>query len=197
MIPAADRAAQLFEKAQLLEESERYDDAAKAYEQVISKLPEDSVRLRLLSLFGIAKIRFYHNQYRESVRKASEILSAEKPDSLAWIDIESYCMIGAIAQSLYQPMLAERASTFAEKRLATLNASDASQFRKQAARALLMTNVAANIASKNPERAIAIIKEVKSMTNSPRLLGIINNNLGLIYAKIGEKRSHQNVFLTC
>lgn len=195
LIPAANRAPHLFEKAQLLEESERYDDAAKAYGQVLSRLPEDSVRLRLLSLFGIAKVRFFNNRYRESIIKASEILSAGKPDSLAWLDVESYCIIGAVAQALYQPALAERASRFAEKRLATLNASDASQFRKQAARALLMTNVAANLASKNPERAIAIIKEVKSMTNSPRLLAIINNNLGLIYAKIGERKIASECFL--
>lgn len=195
LIPVANRAPHLFEKAQLLEESERYDDAAKAYEQVISKLPEDSVRLRLLSLFGIAKVRFFSNRYRESIIKASEILSAGKPDSLAWVDIESYCIIGAIAQSLYQPALAERASAFAEKRLETLTGSDASRFRKQEARARLQTNVAANISSKNPERAIAIIKEVKSMTNSPRLLGIINNNLGLIYAKIGERKIASECFL--
>lgn len=188
LIPAANCAPHLFEKAQLLEESECYDDAAKAYEQVLSRLPEDSVRLRLLSLFGIAKVRFYSNRYRESIIKASEILSAGKPDSLAWLDVESYCMIGAIAQSLYQPALAERASRFAEKKMSVLNASDASQFRKQEARARLLTNVAANISSKNPERAIAIMKEVRSMTRNPRLLGILNNTLGLMYARIGERK---------
>lgn len=194
LIPAANRAPHLFEKAQLLEEAESYDDAAKAYEQVISKLPEDSVRLRLMSLFGIAKVRFYSNRYRESVRKVSEILSAGKPDSLAWIDVESYCIIGAIAQALYQPALAERASSFAEKRLEALAGSDASQFRKQEARARLLAHVTAYLSRKNPERAIAIMNEVKSMTRNPRLRGIINNNLGLIYARIGERKIASECF---
>lgn len=194
LIPVANRAPHLFEKAQLLEEAESYDDAAKAYEQVISKLPEDSVRLRLMSLFGIAKVRFYSNRYRECVRKVSEILSAGKPDSLAWIDVESYCIIGAIAQALYQPALAERASSFAEKRLEALAGSDASQFRKQEARARLLAHVTAYLSRKNPERAIAIMNEVKSMTRNPRLRGIINNNLGLIYARIGERKIASECF---
>lgn len=194
LIPAANRAPHLFEKAQLLEESERFDDAAKAYEQLISQLPEDSVRLRLLSLFGIAKVRFYSNRYRESVRKVSEILSAGKPDSLAWIDVESYCIIGAIAQALYQPALAERASSFAEKRLEALARSDASQFRKQETRARLLTNIAVNLSTRNTEKSISIIKEVRSMTRNPRLLGILNNTLGLIYYRIGEEKIASECF---
>ena len=194
LIPAANRAPHLFEKAQLLEESERYDEAAKAYEQVLSRLPEDSVRLRLLSLFGIAKVRFYNNRYRESIIKASEILSAAKPDSLAWLDVESYCIIGAVAQALYQPALAERASRFAEKKMSALNASDASQFRKQETRARLLTNIAVNLSTRNTEKSISIIKEVRSMTRNPRLLGILNNTLGLIYYRIGEDKIASECF---
>lgn len=194
LIPAADRAAQLFEKAQLLEESERYDDAAKAYGQVLSRLPEDSVRLRLLSLFGIAKVRFFSNRYRESIIKASEILSAGKPDSLAWLDVESYCIIGAVAQALYQPALAERASRFAEKKMSVLNVSDASQFRKQETQARLLTNIAVNLSTRNTEKSISLIKEVRSMTRNPRLLGILNNTLGLIYYRIGEEKIASECF---
>lgn len=194
LIPAADRAAQLLEKAQLLEESERYDDAAKAYGQVLSRLPEDSVRLRLLSLFGIAKVRFFSNRYRESIIKASEILSAGKPDSLAWLDVESYCIIGAVAQALYQPALAERASRFAEKKMSVLNVSDASQFRKQETQARLLTNIAVNLSTRNTEKSISLIKEVRSMTRNPRLLGILNNTLGLIYYRIGEEKIASECF---
>lgn len=38
------------------------------------------------------------------------------------------------------------------------------------------------------------MNEVKSMTRNPRLRGIINNNLGLIYARIGERKIASECF---
>lgn len=190
--PRKEHPLLMMKRAQILAEGSRYAEAYRQFNLTLQDLPKDSVRLRLLILHDMARNAYYASHYRESSKHSLDLLRAEKPDTLLWLDIEALSILDAMDNCNGKNHLGRPYYKIMEECLRQLERSRAHPEVIRKARNRILISKATE--ESDLHKALDLYMEAKSTETDSALIDGIINNIGTLHYRLGEYKKSRPYF---